>query len=162
MTADGHYPPTASTPCAAAGEGRDAGSATVWLLAVLFALLSLAGLAFTVTVIGASRQQAAAAADLAALAAAALPAVDEQSVCARAGEITAANGARLLDCRVAADAVEIAVSVRLPAVVGVLADLTVHARAGPWGGAAGAYRPASQEGGRSGAGPRPIPGILGS
>ncbi|WP_261554494.1 Rv3654c family TadE-like protein [Frankia tisae] len=145
MTTGGHRPPTASIPCAATRDGRDAGSATIWLLAVLFALLSLAGLAFTVAVIGASRQRAAAAADLAALAAAALPPVDEQSMCARAREISAANGARLLDCHVAADAVEIAVSVRLPAVVGVLPDLTVHARAGPWGGAAGAYRPTAQD-----------------
>ncbi|EIV95341.1 Rv3654c family TadE-like protein [Frankia sp. QA3] len=146
VTAGGrHHPRAASTPLAATGGGRDAGSATVWLLAVLFALLSLAGLAFTVTVIGAARQRAAGAADLAALAAAALPPVGEQSVCARAREISAANGARLLDCRIAADAVEVAVSVHLPAVVGVLTDLTVHARAGPWGGAAGAYLPTSQE-----------------
>ncbi len=117
----------------------------MWLLAVLFALMSLAGLVFTVTVIGASRQRAATAADLAALAAAALPPTDEQAVCARAREISAANGTRLVDCRTVADAVEIAVSVRLPAVIGMLGDLSVHARAGPWGGAAGAYLPTLQE-----------------
>ncbi|KJE24434.1 helicase/secretion neighborhood TadE-like protein [Frankia torreyi] len=146
MTTDGRHPrPEGLAAPAATGEPRDDGSATVWLLAVLFALLSLAGLAFTVTVIGASRQRAATAADLAALAAAALPPVDEQAVCARAREISAANGARLVDCRIVADAVEIAVGVHLPAVIGRLGDLSVHARAGPWGGAAGAYLPTSQE-----------------
>jgi secretion/DNA translocation related TadE-like protein len=113
----------------------------VWLLAVMFALLSLAGVAFTVTTIGGVRQRAAGAADLAALAAAAMPPTDERSVCARAARISAANGARLVDCRVVADAVEVAVRVPLPTVVGVRADLTGHARAGPWGRAGGAYQP---------------------
>jgi secretion/DNA translocation related TadE-like protein len=117
----------------------------VWLLAVLFALLSLAGLAFTLTVIGAARQRAATAADLAALAAAALPPGDAQAVCARAREISAANGTRLVDCQIVADAVEIAVSVHLPTVIGVLGDLNVYARAGPWGGAASAYLPTPQD-----------------
>ncbi|WP_243407718.1 Rv3654c family TadE-like protein [Frankia canadensis] len=124
-----------------AGGGRlpaDAGSATVLLLAAMLALGCLAGLALTLTTIGAARQRAAAGADLAALAAAGMPPADAASVCSRAARISAANGTLLVDCHVVADAVEVTVQVALP---GVRADVTAHARAGPWGQAAGAYQP---------------------
>ncbi|MCK9895155.1 Rv3654c family TadE-like protein [Frankia sp. AgB32] len=130
-----------SVPPGAAAEHRDGGSATVWLLAMMFALLSLAGVAFTVTVIGGVRQRAAGAADLAALSAAGTPPADEGSVCAVAARVSAANGGRLVSCHIVADAVEVAVRVRLPAVIGVRAEVIGHARAGPWGRAGGAYQP---------------------
>ncbi|CAO5257155.1 exported hypothetical protein [Frankia sp. AgKG'84/4] len=113
----------------------------MWLLAMMFALLSLAGVAFTVTVIGAVRQRAAGAADLAALAAAGTPPADEHAVCALAARVSAANGGQLVGCQVVDDAVEVAVRVRLPTVIGVRGEVIGHARAGPWGRAGGAYQP---------------------
>ncbi|WP_235463008.1 Rv3654c family TadE-like protein [Frankia sp. BMG5.23] len=133
--------PTVKPGVAPSVAAPDAGSATVWLLAVLFALLSLVSVAFTVTVISAVRQRAAGAADLAALAAAAMPPADQRTVCARADEVSAANGARLAACRVDGNAVEVTVLARLPAVLGPLPELSARARAGPWGGAEGVYFP---------------------
>jgi secretion/DNA translocation related TadE-like protein len=121
----------------------DAGSATVWLLSALFTLGFLAAIAFTLVTIGAARQRAAAAADLAALAAAGMPPSDEATVCARASRLSLVNGARLVECHVTAESVDVAVRVTasLPGAAGVGAEVGAHARAGPWGRAAGAYLP---------------------
>ncbi|CAO5190765.1 Helicase/secretion neighborhood TadE-like protein [Frankia sp. AiPs1] len=125
------------------GARSDAGSATVWLLAVMFALMWLAGVAFTVVTIGAVRARAAAAADLASLAAASMAPADARAACAHAAQVSEANGARLVGCQVVADAVEVRVRVAVPTALGLQAGVTSRARAGPWGRAPGAYQPPS-------------------
>ncbi|MDT0445397.1 Rv3654c family TadE-like protein [Streptomyces johnsoniae] len=100
---------------AAAGAG-DRGSATVWaaLCATLLCLVFAAVLALG-QVTGA-RQRAAAAADLAALAAADVAPDGADAACALARRVAGAQGARLVRCHVG----------------GEISDLTAEARAGPY------------------------------
>ncbi|MEV7597929.1 Rv3654c family TadE-like protein [Kitasatospora sp. NPDC089797] len=117
------------------GYGPDAGSATVWLLA----LAMLGTVAFAATIaLGAvvtARHRAEAAADLAALAAANRLLWDQDGGCARAAGVAAAQGAGLVSCTVdrSADAVEVVAEVpvggipwRLP-----VGPARARARAGP-------------------------------
>ncbi|MCK9874327.1 flp pilus-assembly TadE/G-like family protein [Frankia sp. Ag45/Mut15] len=145
-------PTRAGFPAHGPGAGRgtsgrsDDGSATVWLLAVLFLLMWLAGVAFTLTTIGAVRARAATAADLAALAAAGLPPAGAETACAQAGRVSELDGAHLVGCRIVADAVEVTVRVPLPLMFGLRASVTSTARAGPWARAPGVYQPVSRPG----------------
>ncbi|MGW7582845.1 Rv3654c family TadE-like protein [Kitasatospora sp. NPDC054768] len=125
----------AARAVAAGGRGPDAGSATVWLLAL--AMLGTAVFAGTIAVgsVVASRHRAESAADLAALAAADRLLLDRDGGCARAAAIAAAQGAGLVSCAVdrSADAVEVVaeVDVRgLPARLPV-GPARARARAGP-------------------------------
>ncbi|MFJ8625976.1 Rv3654c family TadE-like protein [Kitasatospora sp. NPDC093550] len=120
---------------AAVGRGPDAGSATVWLLAL--AALGTAVFAATLAVgsVVAARHRAESAADLAALAAADRLLLDPDGGCARAAGIAAAQGARLVSCAAdrSADAVEVVAEV---GVSGLPVRLPVgpargRARAGP-------------------------------
>jgi secretion/DNA translocation related TadE-like protein len=78
----------------------DRGSATIWLLAVGFVVVSIGIAAALVGVARTNRHRAQAAADLGALAGAPYAITGAGTACARAGDIVTANGARLLDCRV--------------------------------------------------------------
>ncbi len=101
-------------------------SALAGLLAALGAVVVLAGAA------GVARHRASAAADLAALAAAGSAVLGDPGAC-RAGErVAAANGARLISCRVGDDAVA-EVTVVVPVHLGPLGLRTAvgRARAGP-------------------------------
>ncbi|WP_203707691.1 Rv3654c family TadE-like protein [Asanoa iriomotensis] len=118
-----------------AGErvlSADRGAATVWALAVglSFVLLGMACAAVGVAAIG--RHQAQTAADLGALAGAARAIEGPATACARAGEIAAANGARVSACTVHGFdvVVTVEVSVRLPP-RGTVRIATARARAGP-------------------------------
>lgn len=120
---------------AAGGYGADAGSATVWLVAL--AMLGTAVFAGTLAVgaVVTARHRAEAAADLAALAAADRLLVDEDGGCALAAGIAGAQGAALVSCAVdrLADAVEVVAEVP---VRGLPLRLTAgparaRARAGP-------------------------------
>ncbi|MFJ9441905.1 Rv3654c family TadE-like protein [Kitasatospora sp. NPDC101235] len=125
----------AARAAAAGGRGPDAGSATVWLLAL--AMLGTAVFAATIAVgsVVAARHRAESAADLAALAAADRLLLDPDGGCARAAGIAAAQGAGLVSCAVdrSVDAVEVVAEV---GVRGLPARLPVgparaRARAGP-------------------------------
>ncbi|GAB7182251.1 Rv3654c family TadE-like protein [Kitasatospora sp. Ki12] len=117
------------------GRGSDAGSATVWLLAL--AMLGTAVFAATLAVgsVVAARHRAESAADLAALAAADRLLLDPDGGCARAAGIAAAQGAGLVSCTVdrSADEVEVVAEVgvsglplRLP-----VGPARARSRAGP-------------------------------
>ncbi|MBD0691228.1 Rv3654c family TadE-like protein [Streptomyces sp. CBMA123] len=117
------------------GYAADAGSATVWLLAL--AMLGTVVFAATIAVgaVVAARHRAESAADLAALAAADRLLLDPDGGCGRAAGIAAAQGAGLVSCAVdrSADAVEVVAEVpvgglplRLP-----VGPARARARAGP-------------------------------
>src|SRR5439155_20249242 len=100
----------------------DRGSASIWLLAAGFVVVSLG---MGVALVGAAatdRHQAQVAADLGALAGARYAVLGAGTACDRAGRIVAANGGRLVACRL--DGLDVAV----PA--GVRPALA-SARAGP-------------------------------
>ncbi|MFE4973209.1 Rv3654c family TadE-like protein [Kitasatospora sp. NPDC056651] len=120
---------------AAGGRGPDAGSATVWLLALAMLGTSVFGATVVVRSVVAARHRAESAADLAALAGAGRMLLDLDGGCARAAGLAAAQGAGLVSCTVdrSADAVEVVAEV---AVRGLPARLPVgparaRARAGP-------------------------------
>lgn len=120
---------------AADGRGPDAGSATVWLLAL--AMLGTAVFAATLAIgaVVAARHRAESAADLAALAAADRLLLDPDGGCARAAGIATAQGAVLVSCAVdrSADAVDVVAEVdvgRLPVRLPV-GPARARARAGP-------------------------------
>ncbi|MFD4658536.1 Rv3654c family TadE-like protein [Kitasatospora sp. NPDC058444] len=125
----------AARAAAVGGRGPDAGSATVWLLAL--AMLGTAVFAGTIAVgsVVAARHRAESAADLAALAAADRLLLDQDGGCVRAAGIAAAQGAGLVSCAVdrPADAVEVVAEVEvrgLPARLRV-GPARARARAGP-------------------------------
>ncbi|WP_416873707.1 Rv3654c family TadE-like protein [Kitasatospora sp. SC0581] len=125
----------AARAVAVGGRGPDAGSATVWLLAL--AMLGTAVFAGTIAVgsVVAARHRAESAADLAALAAADRLLLDRDGGCARAAGIAAVQGAGLVSCAVdrSADAVEVVAEVEvrgLPARLPV-GPARARARAGP-------------------------------
>ncbi|WP_084701094.1 Rv3654c family TadE-like protein [Streptacidiphilus anmyonensis] len=118
------------------GRSRDAGAATIWLVA----LLGLVGLAATAAlgVAGAvaARHRAESAADLAALAAAGRLLLDPGEACAEAAAIASAQGATLHSCAIRADALEdsVLVEVSVPSPIGLIPGLPparARARAGP-------------------------------
>ncbi|MER7673928.1 Rv3654c family TadE-like protein [Kitasatospora sp. NPDC096128] len=117
------------------GYGADAGSATVWLLAL--AMLGTAVFAATIAVgaVVAARHRAESAADLAALAAADGLLLDPDGGCARAVGIAVAQGAVLVSCAAdrSADAVEVVARVPVGGLPGRLpvGPVQARSRAGP-------------------------------
>ncbi|MQS13424.1 hypothetical protein F7Q99_14380 [Streptomyces kaniharaensis] len=120
---------------AGGGRGADAGSATVWLLALAVLGCSVFTATLAVGAVVAARHRAESAADLAALAAADRLLLDSDGGCLRAAGIAAAQGAGLASCAVdrEEDAVEVVAEVpvgglpvRLP-----LGPARARARAGP-------------------------------
>ncbi|GAT67977.1 hypothetical protein PS9374_03638 [Planomonospora sphaerica] len=115
-----------------AADPRERGSATVWTVAVMAVIFTLA---VTVVLIGTARvarHRAQTAADLGALAAARFAFTEPGRGCAEAASLAAANGARLLRCSTRADGiadVQVAVGFSLP----VAGDrkASARARAGP-------------------------------
>ncbi|MGW1172813.1 Rv3654c family TadE-like protein [Kitasatospora sp. NPDC002543] len=99
----------AARAAATGGRGPDAGSATVWLLALAMLGTAVFGGTLAVGSAVAARHRAESAADLAALAAAGRLLLDGDGGCARAAAIAAAQGAGLVACAVdrSADAVEV-------------------------------------------------------
>ncbi|MEU5159184.1 Rv3654c family TadE-like protein [Streptomyces sp. NPDC020875] len=95
---------------------RDDGSATIWAALTATVLCALFAVVLALGQVVTARHRAAAAADLAALAAAAHALRGESAACARAAETARAQGARLLRC----------------AVRGEIADVRTSARAGPF------------------------------
>ncbi|MFJ7909780.1 Rv3654c family TadE-like protein [Kitasatospora sp. NPDC096204] len=117
------------------GRGPDAGSATVWLLALAMSGTAVFAGTLAVGSVVAARHRAESAADLAALAAADRLLLDQDGGCGRAAGIAAAQGAGLVSCAVdrSADAVEVVAEAEvrgLPARVPV-GPARARARAGP-------------------------------
>ena len=101
---------------------RDAGSASIWLLAAGFVVVSLGVGVALVGAAATGRHRAQVAADLGALAGARYAVLGAGTACDRAGRIVAANGGRLIACRL--DGLDLVVT------VGVGPALA-SARAGP-------------------------------
>lgn len=106
----------------------DRGSATVWAVGAIAALLVVAGLLFTLGSAVVTRHRASDAADLAALAAAGSAGRGAEAACARALAVTARMSARLVSCRLDGWDALIEVAAAVP---GGLGDASAHARAGP-------------------------------
>ncbi|MFD3699473.1 Rv3654c family TadE-like protein [Streptomyces sp. NPDC058646] len=87
---------------------RDRGSATVWATLVATVLCAVFGGVLLLGQAVVARHRAAAAADLAALAAASSWAHGPEAACATGGRIARAQGALLTACRVEGEAVEVA------------------------------------------------------
>ncbi|MCW6006608.1 flp pilus-assembly TadE/G-like family protein [Micromonospora sp. CPCC 205371] len=116
---------------AASRERRDRGAASVWVLAIglVFVVAGLAGAA-----VGAARvakHQARTAADLGALAGAALAIEGEEAACGRAADLVAHNGGRLTRCVIDGLDVIVAVEVEVTPLPGITRTARQEARAGP-------------------------------
>jgi secretion/DNA translocation related TadE-like protein len=111
---------------------RDRGSGTLWMLALIGLVWSVAVMAMTVGGVRAARHRAYAAADLAALAAAAHAMDGARSACRLAGVIARDSGGRLRRCVLRGRVSEVVVTsdVRTVVPLGRLAA-TGRARAGP-------------------------------
>ena len=109
----------------------DGGFATVWAAGAVAVLALLLGIGLALGSAVTARHRAAAAADLAALAAAGRSVHGQGPACERAGRVAAGSGGRIASCRLDGwDAlVEVHVPVRLPLLGQVSA--TARARAGP-------------------------------
>jgi secretion/DNA translocation related TadE-like protein len=125
-----------SRPTSRLGRRSDAGSASVWLVALLTlggcVLVAALGLGAAVT----ARHRAGAAADLAALAAAGKLLWQPEAACAEAARIAGAQHARMLSCALQTDAGEdaVEVSVEVPMAGSLFPGLPSargRARAGP-------------------------------
>jgi secretion/DNA translocation related TadE-like protein len=109
----------------------DRGSASLWLLAVGLVLVA-AGLAGGA--VGAARvghHRARVAADLGALAGAARVLQGPDAACARAAELAAANGGRLVDCAIDGLDLQIRVELTVTPLPHLTRTATAIARAGP-------------------------------
>jgi secretion/DNA translocation related TadE-like protein len=109
----------------------DRGGATIWTIAAgaLVVLVALGAAAVAAAVV--ARHRAQAAADLAALAGAAVAIEGDLPTCARAAEFAAHNGARLVGCRLDGADVTVAVAVVPPELIDFGLAATAAARAGP-------------------------------
>lgn len=125
VRSEGPAPPDGRAPA-------DAGSASIWVLAVAGAILAMIWVTLLVGAAISVRHRADSAADLAALAGA-VAARDGGDACVSAARIAAANRARLLDCRVSDDAsLTVVVVLPMPAVLAgwVDGDVRATSRAG--------------------------------
>ncbi|MPZ64573.1 MAG: hypothetical protein GEU83_03315 [Pseudonocardiaceae bacterium] len=113
------------------GDSSDRGSASVWSVGALAALLTVAVAVVHLGGVAVARHQAESAADLAALAGAGRVVGGEQAACGRAGEITGRMRVRLDSCRVQGWDVLVEVSARPAGPVGRFGATTARARAGP-------------------------------
>ena len=110
---------------------RDRGSASVFVLAVGLALVSMGLAGAAVGRARVARHQARAAADLGALAGAAQAIYGPDVACARAAEIVAANHAVVTACTVGGLEIVVRVAVEVHPLPGVSRRAVAAARAGP-------------------------------
>ncbi len=106
----------------------DGGSATVWAVGAIAALLAVAGLVLAVGAAIVTRHRATDAADLAALAAAGQADRGAESACGLARSVTDRMGVRLLSCRLDGWDALVEVGADVPGGLGVAGG---RARAGP-------------------------------
>lgn len=110
--------------------GRDRGAASIYAVIAMAALLLVTGVVGAAMELARAQHQAAAAADLAALAGAGA-ASDGADACAAARRVAQANAARLTSCEVSQSVVEVRVEVRSPELWGKTWTIPGRARAGP-------------------------------
>ncbi|WUH78813.1 pilus assembly protein TadG-related protein [Streptomyces sp. NBC_00435] len=89
------------------GGGRERGSATVWGVVVATVLVAVFGGVLLLGQAVVARHRAAAAADLAALAAAVSWSHGPEAACAAAARVAVAQGARIVGCEVTGEVVEV-------------------------------------------------------
>lgn len=111
--------------------GHDAGFVTVAVLALALALLAFGGVLASLGAVAVARHRAAAAADLAALAAAGHVIAGQPGACAAAWRVTRAQAAELTGCSISGTTVEVRATARPPGPLGSLGAATSTARAGP-------------------------------
>ncbi|MFG2010747.1 Rv3654c family TadE-like protein [Micromonospora sp. NPDC048868] len=121
----------AGAPGSAAGRTGERGGATVCLLAVGLAFVMVGLFGAAVGAARTARQQARVAADFGALAGAGEALLGEPAACGRAAEITAANGGRLLACRLDGLDVLVTAEVAVTPLPGLARVAAASARAGP-------------------------------
>ena len=107
---------------------RDAGSASIWMLAIGLAIMIVAGAVMGIGNAILARHRAQAAADLGALAGALRATGGSAVACERAGAVVAANGGRMVSCRLSG--LDVIVVVEADAARG-LGTARAEARAGP-------------------------------
>lgn len=112
------------------GRGSERGAATAYAAVVVGVVLLLGCVLAVVAAVVVDLRRAQAAADLAALAGAVAAGTGEDP-CAAAGAVAAANGATLTSCTPAGREVTLEVRVAGPRWLGLAADPTARARAGP-------------------------------
>ena len=110
--------------------GRDRGAASIYAVVAMAALLLITGVVGSAIELARAQHQAAAAADLAALAGAGA-ARGGFEPCVAASRIAQANAARLTSCDVSQGVVEVRVEVRSPPLWGKTWTIPGRARAGP-------------------------------
>ncbi len=113
------------------GPREDEGAATPVVLGLCAVLSAVAVLLTALASVAVARHRAAAAADLAALAAAGAVLEGEPAACARAGQVASAQGGRLVSCALTGELADVVVEVRPPGRLGELGTARVRARAGP-------------------------------
>ncbi|MFF9013651.1 Rv3654c family TadE-like protein [Streptomyces sp. NPDC014870] len=118
------------------GAGRDRGMATVWTAFAACVLCVVFGAVLALGQAVAARHRAGGAADLAALAAADRALWGEETACAAADRVAAAQGAAVVRCVVRGDVADVTAAVRLGPYTP-----RVRARAGPPGALSGREGP---------------------
>ncbi len=113
------------------GADGDGGFATVAVLALCGVLLAFGSVVASLAALAVTRHQAAAAADLAALAGAGHALEGDSVACAAARATARAHGAALRDCRLDGVDLQVTVAIRAPGVLARWGDVRARARAGP-------------------------------
>jgi secretion/DNA translocation related TadE-like protein len=114
-----------------AGRARDAGSATVLVLACWAVLAAATAIVIEAGLSVAARHHLAAVADTASLAAAAVVDAGPDIACAKATSVARHNGATVTNCEVAGPIVTVRLSVHLRWPLAWLRSLALNSRAGP-------------------------------
>jgi secretion/DNA translocation related TadE-like protein len=112
-------------------RASDDGTVVVWVLALGMVLVALLTVGAGVADVLAARQRAAAAADLAALAAAPAAAYGDGEACTAAASVARSNGATLRSCRLADGQVWVSASARPRTALGRWAATRAGLNAGP-------------------------------
>ncbi|MDA0636671.1 flp pilus-assembly TadE/G-like family protein [Nonomuraea sp. MCN248] len=110
---------------------HDRGSATLWGVALMGLLMTLALAFATAGSVRVARHRAHDAADLSALAAAELALVDPEGACARAATLARQNGAALSSCAITGAVADVRTSLTIPLPGLGPRTVTGRARAGP-------------------------------
>ncbi|MEN3535065.1 Rv3654c family TadE-like protein [Microbispora sp. ZYX-F-249] len=115
---------------------RERGSATIWTIALMTAVWTVAMVVVQVGVARVARHRAQSAADLGALGAARVALATPDEACDRAKAITTVNGASLRSCALSDGVADVTVTVRFAVPLLGPATAVASAKAGPVGAAA--------------------------
>ncbi|MFI6906668.1 Rv3654c family TadE-like protein [Nonomuraea sp. NPDC050394] len=127
----GVHGPGANYPAAKGGPPHDRGSATIWGVALMALLISVAMTLAAVGSVRVARHRVYGAADLSALEAARLALAAPDQACARAEKVAMANAVRLTRCTITDETADVwtSLEITLPGVGKRI--VTGRARAGP-------------------------------